>query len=129
MLQSDAAGMVKVLSSLLPDVDRKAMLDSPSVGQNIVDTFHVGLKHSADGWVDDSLSFIKPWGFDLAEVRVPIFLWQGSVDLMVPFSQGQWFATHLPQDRLVLHLLDGEGHMSIFLGRANEMIEELLTSK
>lgn len=129
MLQSDAAGMVQILDSLLPEVDRKAMLDSPLVGQNIVDTFRVGLKHSADGWVDDSLSFIEPWGFDLAEIKVPIFLWQGSVDLMVPFSQGQWFATHLPKDRLVLHLLDGEGHMSIFLGRADEMIEELLTSR
>lgn len=129
MLQSDAAGMVQVMDSLLPEVDRKAMLDNPSVGQNIVDTFHVGLKHNADGWVDDSLSFVEPWGFDLAEIKVPVFLWQGSVDLMVPFANGQWFATHLPQDRLVTHLLDGEGHMSIFLGRADEMIEELLASK
>lgn len=129
MLAGDAAGVAQAMDSLLPDVDRKAMLNNPLIGQNMVDTFNMGLRHSADGWVDDSISFVKPWGFDLAEIKVPIFVWQGSMDLMVPFSQGQWFATHLPQDKVVTHLLEGEGHISIFLGRAEAMIDELLTTR
>lgn len=129
MLQGGAAGVLQALDTLLPDIDRQAILNNPTLGQEIADSFYQGLKHNADGWVDDSLSFIEPWGFDLAEIKVPVFLWQGSVDLMVPFSQGQWFATHLPQDKLVAHLLEGEGHISIFLGRADEMIEELLAAR
>lgn len=128
MLKSDAAGVVQALSTLLPEVDKQAMLQNPAVGQEIVDSFHEGLKHSADGWIDDSLLFIEPWGFDFAEIKVPVFLWQGSVDLMVPFSHGQWLAEHLPQDKVVPHLLQDEGHVSIFLGRAEEMVDELLTT-
>lgn len=129
LLQGDAAGMMQALSSLLPDVDKKAMLDNPSLGQNIVDTMQHGLKNSADGWVDDDLSFINPWGFDLAEIKIPVFLWQGSVDLMVPFNHGKWLAKHLPQENLTTHLVDGEGHISIFLGNMDNMVDELMTTR
>lgn len=129
MLKADAAGMTEVMSSLLPEIDRKAILDTPSVGQNLVDSFREALKYNADGWVDDSMSFIEPWGFDISEIRIPVFLWQGSEDLMVPFSNGKWFAKKLPQDKVVAHLLEGEGHVSIFLGRLDAMMEELLTTR
>ena len=127
LLAADATGIVESLSSLLPDVDKKVILDNPDLGQNIVDGFQEGMRVSADGYVDDSMSFIEPWGFDFDEIKVPVFLWQGSEDMMVPFGHGQWIAKHLPQDKLVQHLLQGEGHISIFLGKADNMLEELLS--
>jgi len=35
-------------------------------------------------------------------------------------------AKHLPQDRLRKHLLEGHGHISIFVGRGESMLDELL---
>lgn len=128
MLKMTAADFVSVMGSLLPEPDRKALMENEECGQNTIELFKEGLRLGADGWIDDDLAFLKPWGFDLAEIKIPVFLWQGGLDLMVPYSQGKWFASHLPKDKVVPHLLDGEGHISIFLGRAEEMVGELVAT-
>jgi len=84
-----------------------------------------GLKNSCDGWVDDSLAFLEPWGFDVADVKCPVSLYQGDLDLMVPFGHGQWLASHIPEKFLKKHLYTGEGHISIFLGRIEQMLDEM----
>jgi pimeloyl-ACP methyl ester carboxylesterase len=54
---------------------------------------------------------MKPWGFELSDVNVPVSLWQGRQDLMVPFSHGEYIATHLPN--VTAHLLEEEGHLTL----------------
>jgi pimeloyl-ACP methyl ester carboxylesterase len=78
---------------------------------------------SIEGWLDDDLAFLADWGFALDEISVPITIWQGRDDLMVPFSHGQWLAGHVPG--AVAHLEDGEGHLSIG-SRPERLLDELL---
>lgn len=125
MLKSDAAGLTEALSNVLPEVDKQAMING-QLGQYIADSFREGLKTNCDGWVDDDLAFAEPWGFELSEIKVPVLLYQGSEDKMVPYAHGQWLAKHLPQEKLRKHLIQGEGHISIFVGRQSIMIDELL---
>ena len=126
MLKADVAGMVEAMSTILPEVDKQAMIQSTEMGQHIVDSFREGLRISADGWVDDDLCFIKPWGFDFSEIKVPVLLYQGSEDKMVPFAHGQWLAEHLPHEKLEKHLLQGQGHISIFFEECDGIIDRLL---
>ena len=116
------AGIIEELASLLPDVDRAYCTDEH--GQELARSFHEALAVSEDGWVDDDLAFVAPWGFDLAAIRVPVHVWQGSADLMVPFAHGQWLASAVPG--AVVHLLDGEGHLSIGVGQAEAIIAALV---
>nr|WP_221379144.1 alpha/beta hydrolase [Actinoplanes polyasparticus] len=67
----------------------------------------------------------RDWGFELGEIRVPTFLWQGSEDLMVPYAHGRWLAAHMPG--VTAQLEQGEGHLSVFLGAAARMVDELVT--
>ena len=126
MLKGGVADMIEAMSSLLPDVDKEAMTKNTEVGQYLVDSIHEGLKAGSDGWVDDDLSMIEPWGFELSEIKVPVILYQGTEDKMVPYAHGEWLAKHLPQDKLRKHLIQGQGHVSIFLGREDSIIDEFL---
>ena len=109
------------LNTLLPQVDRDQITDE--AGEEMAANFREALKNGADGWVDDDLAFTVPWGFDLAKLSVPAFVWQGSADLMVPFAHGQWLAANVPG--ATAHLLEGEGHLSIGIGAMPQMLDEL----
>ncbi|RDW59169.1 hypothetical protein BP5796_12093 [Coleophoma crateriformis] len=126
MLKGDVAAMVEAISSLLPKVDKDAMMNGAVMGEYLFATTNEGLKVSADGWVDDTMSFLKPWGFEFSEIKVPVIVYQGSEDKMVPYAHGEWLVKHLPQEKLSKHLMQGQGHVSIFLGQEDKMLDELL---
>ena len=53
------------------------------------------------GWcrrlrVDDDLAFLQPWGFDLADISVPVLIRYGMTDVLVPPAHGEWLAANVP---------------------------------
>jgi pimeloyl-ACP methyl ester carboxylesterase len=117
-----ADGIVATMASLLPAVDRLHLLGP--FGDDLALSFREAVSVSIDGWVDDDLAFTRPWGFDLGSIEVPATVWQGSDDLMVPFAHGEWLAAAIPGVRA--RLLPGAGHLSIGVGRAAEIVDDLL---
>jgi pimeloyl-ACP methyl ester carboxylesterase len=117
-----AADLVPSLRTLLPEVDRAQL--TGEFGEDMAASFREAVRVSVDGWLDDDLAFASPWGFSLDEISVPTMIWQGSADLMVPFSHGQWLASRLPAARA--HLEQGEGHLSVGLGALDRMLDELI---
>jgi pimeloyl-ACP methyl ester carboxylesterase len=61
------------------------------------------------GWVDDDLVFVKPWGFDIGEIRVPVEVRYGLTDVLVPAAHGAWLGAHVPNATVVAEA--DEGHM------------------
>jgi pimeloyl-ACP methyl ester carboxylesterase len=118
------ADIITSLETLLPNVDKAVR--TGEFGEDLAASFHEGLRLGVDGWLDDDLAFMKPWGFDLDEVAVPTTLWQGSEDLMVPIAHGQWLSSRLPG--VAAHLEPGEGHLSVALGALERMLDELVSA-
>jgi pimeloyl-ACP methyl ester carboxylesterase len=110
------------LATLLANVDQAVLTDE--FGEDMATGFREALRIGVDGWIDDDLAFTEPWGFDLEDISVPVVLWQGSEDLMVPFAHGKWLASRLPGASV--HLQEGEGHLSIGLGALDQMLDELV---
>jgi pimeloyl-ACP methyl ester carboxylesterase len=87
-------------------------------------TFRQAVSTGIWGWFDDDLAFTRPWGFDLDQNGVPVTVWQGGQDRMVPFAHGQWLATHVPAARP--RLLTEEGHLSIAVASFGGILDDLL---
>jgi pimeloyl-ACP methyl ester carboxylesterase len=51
---------------------------------------------STDGYVDDSIAGICPWGFHLADVEVPVFNWFGEHDDVVGRHHAEQLAAQIP---------------------------------
>jgi pimeloyl-ACP methyl ester carboxylesterase len=82
-----------------------------------------GLVDGADGWVDDNLLGVQPWGFDLSSIRVPVLLWQGRKDAMVPYGHGEWLARQIPG--VEAHLSEEDCHGSLLSRRMPSILEWL----
>lgn len=109
MLAGGPAGLKEGLETLLSPVDA-AMLDG-RFADFLYETTQVALRDTVDGWVDDDLAFVKPWGFDVASIRVPVLLVQGGQDGFVPVSHLEWLAAHVPGAET--RLLAEDGHLSL----------------
>lgn len=77
----------------------------------VAESIRRGAAASGAGWRDDDLAFVSPWGFELAEVAVPVAVWQGNDDRMVPEAHGRFLVEHVPA--ALAHVVDGAGHFSI----------------
>ena len=97
------------MDSLLPPVDKAHL--TGAAADHMAAELRWSVERGIWGWFDDDIAFTQDWGFDLSSIAVPVHLWQGSDDLMVPFSHGQWLASRMPNAHA--RLADGEGHLSL----------------
>lgn len=103
------AQVAELLGGLVDHVDRGAL--TGGFAEVTAGHFRRAVSSGIAGWHDDDLAFTRPWGFDLGAIEVPVSVWQGAHDLMVPFAHGQWLAAHIPTARA--HLYEDEGHLSL----------------
>ena len=121
ILAAGEQGTFASLQSVLSPPDQKVM--TGDFARHMHESFCLALENGVDGWGDDDLAFTRPWGFDLARVAVPVFLWQGEQDLMVPPAHGRWLADAIPGCRA--RLLPDDGHLTMLLNRPAEILADL----
>jgi pimeloyl-ACP methyl ester carboxylesterase len=110
-----------LLATLLPPVDAAVLTgDRAEHSKRGLDR---ALENGIAGWRDDDLAFMRPWGFELGEIRVPTLLWQGVQDKMVPLAHAHWVAERIPG--VEAHISEEDGHLSIAVGRLGEICDWL----
>jgi pimeloyl-ACP methyl ester carboxylesterase len=102
--------IVAGLGGLVSDVDKVAVREGV-LAEYLAASFRQAFLHGIEGWRDDDLAFATGWGFELAGIAVPVAVWQGRQDRMVPYAHGQWLAAHIPG--ATARLYDDEGHLSL----------------
>ena len=125
MLRQEAEG----LASVTPDQLAEALAphlsgpDAEALRGEMAEFLHGmilgGLAPGIDGWLDDDLAFVRPWGFDVSDIGAPVTIWQGGDDLMVPGEHGRWLASHVAGAEA--RLLPEEGHLTLFANRIGDI--------
>ena len=111
------------LFSELSEADR-ALLAAPGglqgLSEMVMGAFQQGTRGVAWDWKLEAL----PWGFPLAEIHVPVHVWHGESDTLVPLANGQYLAKVIPNCQA--HFVPGEGHMSLLSNHYLEIVRPLV---
>ncbi len=111
------------LFSELCEADR-ALLAAPgglqSLSEMMLGAFQQGTRGVAWDWKLEAL----PWGIPLEEIRVPVSVWHGESDTLVPLANGQYLAKAIPNCQA--HFVPGEGHMSLLSNYFMEIVRPLV---
>ncbi len=113
---------VDAFARFMPEGDREVFRD-PAMRQMFIEDLQRGARRQMQALVHDAALFGRHWGFPLAEIQVPVHLWYGDADNIVPVEHGEHLAERIPG--AVFKRRPGEGHLG-GLGAAEELIDAML---
>jgi pimeloyl-ACP methyl ester carboxylesterase len=100
-------------STVLEDFDMsesdRAELARPEMAQILRESTFEWAVNGVGGWVDDDLAFAQSWGFDPADISVPVLVRYGMTDVFVPPAHGEWLAANVPG--CIVKINDAAGHL------------------
>jgi pimeloyl-ACP methyl ester carboxylesterase len=105
-----------------PPGDRR-VFRRPEMRHMFLDDIVRATRRRIEAPLTDLALFARDWGFALGEVRVPIRLWHGDADNIVPLAHGEHLAARLPDSEL--RIRPGESHLG-GLDAAEEVLGTLL---
>jgi pimeloyl-ACP methyl ester carboxylesterase len=109
------------MASVLSPADAEVM--TGDLARWLTETNKVALSPSDQGWWDDEAAHLTDWGFDVRDIEMPVKIWHGREDRMVPVQHGQWLAASVPGAQA--DISDRDGHLTM-IGRIGEIHDWLL---
>ena len=104
-----AADPTTILEGFELSESDRAELARPELVQVIRETTAEQAVNGVGGWVDDDLAIVRPWGFELDQIGVPVLVRYGASDVLVPSGHGDWLAANIPG--CIVHVDDVGGHL------------------
>lgn len=101
--------MLDMFARLVGGSDREVLSNPHFKAMFIADLLEAGELRAV---THDVALFSRHWGFLLEDVTVPVIVWQGLADPIVPQSHGHHMAARLPNAQL--RVRHGEGHFAGF---------------
>ncbi len=123
MLAASPEETAEILKSLLSGPDAAVL--TGELGEYLERSTQSGLAPGSEGWWEDECAHFEPWGFDLADITVPVLLLQGEQDQFVPYGHGVWLAAHIPG--VEARLTPDDGHLTLTEHRVGGVHEWLLS--
>jgi pimeloyl-ACP methyl ester carboxylesterase len=118
------AMLAEAFGGLVPAVDKAVLVGG--YADQLAGSLRRALAPGFDGWIDDDMAFTRDWGFDLGQIRTPVTVWQGDLDLMVPQAHGRALVQRIPG--AVGRMVSGHGHISMLTSYRDELLDALRRS-
>ncbi|MGH8582848.1 MAG: alpha/beta fold hydrolase [Gammaproteobacteria bacterium] len=110
-----------LLRRCTPRPDRQ-FLSEPAIRTGLVASIRESMRQGVRGALHELVVFSEPWRIPFDAIRVPVDLWHGGTDQVVPPLHGEFFARAIPS--ACWHYLAPEGHFSI-LRHADRILSPL----
>jgi pimeloyl-ACP methyl ester carboxylesterase len=108
----------------LPQADRQALSDPRLRGQ-IIRTASEAFRQGVRGTVHEVRICARPWGFDPADIKIPVRIWHGEQDTNAPVAMARRLAERIHGSDLTVY--KGEGHLIVPM-HWDEILAALLSS-
>ena len=107
----------------LPPTDMAALAEPAS--SRTLASFREGVRECIEGvWMDAQI-YARPWGFALEHIGVPLAVWHGTADTIVPFRTSEAYCA-VPGCRRTL--VDGAGHYAMVITHGPGIVAEFVRS-
>jgi pimeloyl-ACP methyl ester carboxylesterase len=110
--------VVELFGGLLSEPDR-AVMAPEAAREAFAASMRQGFEFGWRGFYDDDQAMVHEWGFDPTAITVPVDVWFGDQDLMVPRTHGEWLVKNLPTAHE--HFFVGDGHVSLVANHLDEL--------
>jgi pimeloyl-ACP methyl ester carboxylesterase len=111
-----------VYVAMSPEGDRRVFA-APEMRAMFLDDFVRGTRRFAAGPLLDLVLFHRDWGFSVRDIAVPIRLWHGDADHIVPLAHAKHLASLIPD--VALRIRPGDSHLG-GMAAAEEVFDALL---
>jgi pimeloyl-ACP methyl ester carboxylesterase len=105
----------RVYARLGPKEDRPVLRD-PAMRAMFTEDLRMAVKNGMVGTLYDLAVFGRPWGFSPKDIEVPVRIWHGDVDPVIPLSHSEHLSAVIPDCEL--EILEGLGHFAGFTSMA-----------
>jgi len=115
-------GVEALFGDSLSEEDRQFL--AAGAGAVFLASFAKSIETGIEGWLEDDIALVTPWGFDLETITTPVTFWTGRQDQFISWWHTAWMARRVPGADL--HVLAAEGHMSLRQHYLPAMIDDLV---
>ena len=99
----------------------KKVLNDAQVRQLLKLNIHEAFRQGKIGATMELQLYAQPWGFQLADITIPVDLWHGDADKVVPLCHSEYVHDHLPNSQLTV--VPGEAHFSLPIRCAERILQ------
>lgn len=108
---------------MLAEPDR-SLARRPDVKAMILRSVTESFRSGGSAWAWDDRLLAHYWGFQMSEITLPVALWYGGRDTLVPPAVGKWLASAIPACQATY--LPNEGHLTLYLNHWRDILSYVL---
>lgn len=112
--------MLKQMLRQLPRVDQDVFRDLQQ-SKEVIEATKEAFRNGIAGSASEIILTLKPWGFNLENIKFPITIWQGKMDKQAPEMHAKLYAKLLPHAKLIF--FKNEGHLSILKNKGELILQ------
>jgi len=117
--------LLKTIRSQLSSADKKT-LSEPSTSKILITSLTEASRQGPLYGEEELTIFGSDWTYLFNDFSLPLDIWHGDADKVVPVAMAHQLQANLPQSSI--HIVPGEGHFSLPIRHADKIFQKLLRS-